>query len=744
MQTLYTMLMTVSMAIASGFANAALVVPTDIQQPGTQPQEIKNLESPVKCDNCHGGYNPSVEPAYNWRGSMMAHAGRDPIFWATLAIAEQDFDGAGDLCLRCHSTGGWLAGRSTPTDGSGLAAGDSDGVECDFCHKVTNPDNSDPLLQGVMNSPFIANQPNASDPDGIEGYYGSGMASMWGGSDKLGPYSDAAARHQFIQSQFHRSVDFCGTCHDVSNPAVGDLAHNHGTQPTADSVVADGTPGAPVDGKAAFNNPPYKYGIVERTFSEYKAGLISQTRVSDYPNLPDDLKGGALKVMYQAATTGGGNGDYEDGTTRYYSCQTCHMRPVTGVGCNLNGVPVRTDLPLHDMTGGNYWMPQAIQYLDSVGKLRLGGGMTALQTSAMLDGALRAKEQLALAASLSVSGNNVKVVNHTGHKLISGYPEGRRMWLNVKWYDGSNDLLREDGAYGPITVNVNSTQRQVNTLLDLDGTNTKIYEAHYGLTSEWAQQLLGLGYDPAMPVSYDRVSGAVNYTLGQVASQDPGTTHESFHFVLNNAVVKDNRIPPYGMSYEVARVRNALPVPATQYGYPASGDTYNYYDTVALNPPSGAQYATIDLLYQPTSWEYIQFLYLANKGQNTFLAEEGSNMLEAWLNTGMAEPYAMASATWVPLNDVDHDGVADTIDNCINVANADQRDTDIDHYGNFCDADFNGDLTVNLSDYSMFRSKFGTADPDADFNGDGTVNLGDYSIFRAAFGKAPGPSCCAP
>jgi hypothetical protein len=31
------------------------------------------------------------------------------------------------------------------------------------------------------------------------------------------------ATHQFLQSQFHRSVDFCGTCHDVSNPVVGDL-----------------------------------------------------------------------------------------------------------------------------------------------------------------------------------------------------------------------------------------------------------------------------------------------------------------------------------------------------------------------------------------------------------------------------------------------------------------------------------------------------------------------------------------
>jgi hypothetical protein len=85
-------------------------------------REVGNLETPDKCDNCHGGYNRAVEPAFNWRGSMMANASRDPIFWATLAIAEQDFDGSGDLCIRCHSTGGWYAGRSTPTDGSALTA----------------------------------------------------------------------------------------------------------------------------------------------------------------------------------------------------------------------------------------------------------------------------------------------------------------------------------------------------------------------------------------------------------------------------------------------------------------------------------------------------------------------------------------------------------------------------------------------------------------------------------------------
>ncbi len=645
---LLTIIFTVLHAV--GISYAANTVPSDIQQPGTQPGQVGNLETPDKCDNCHGGYNTSTEPAHNWRGSMMANAGRDPIFWATLAVAEQDFDGSGDLCIRCHSTAGWMAGRSTPTDGSGLAAGDADGVECDFCHKMTNPDNLE--LIGVQTFPFIAN--DGGTP--AIGYYGSGMSSIWGGNQKLGPYSDATARHQFIQSQFHRSVDFCGTCHDVSNPAVGNLAHNNGTQSTAGPVSADGVLGGPVAGKAAFNNFPYQYGIVERTFSEYKSAGLVKTRVKDYLTLPSDLQGGAIKTAYDSAVVAGTGGDYEDGTPRYFSCQTCHLLPITGQGCNKNPA-IRKDLPLHDMTGGNYWMPDAIQYLDSKGLLRLGGGLTAVQKAAMNDGKTRAMQQLSEAVSFTLTGNILKIVNQTGHKVISGYPEGRRMWLNIKWYDANNILLREDGKYGPlfdanaqpVTVTNPATGLpvQVNSILDLNDPNTKIYEAHYGMTREWANQLLTLGYSSSLPLSYNRYTGAVEFTLSQLAAQSSGTDHETFHFVLNNTVVKDNRIPPYQMSYDEARVRNALPIPATQYGSPTSGGFYNYWDEIPLNPPAGAESATIDMLYQPTSWEYIMFLYLANTGGNIFLSNEGVNMLEAWLNTGMAAPYIMASVVWV-------------------------------------------------------------------------------------------------
>jgi len=502
----------------------------------------------------------------------------------------------------------------------------------------------------VQIAPYIAND-GGTPP---VGYYGSGMGVLWGGMEKLGPYADAVPKHKFLASKFHRSVDFCGTCHDVSNSVVGNLAPHGGAQATAPAPVADGMIDGSVDTKAAFNNFPYQYGIVERTYSESKSGSLIGTRVSDYASLPDDLKAGAIAEAYDRSIQAGTGGDYEDGTPRYFSCQTCHLGPSEGVGCNKPGVPVRKDLPFHDLTGGNYWAPAAIQYLNGVGKLRLGGPLTSDETAGLQAGVLRAQHNLENAASLSVNGTTLRITNLTGHKLISGYPEGRRMWINVKWYDGSAQpvLLREDGAYGPLVDGLGNPVEvinpadgqpvQVRSILDLDDPNTKIYEAHHGLTQEWASALLGLGYPAGLALRYDRYTGAVEETLGDLGAESPGSYEESFHFVLNNQVVADNRIPTYGMSYATGLERNVLPVPLDQYGNPGPSGVYQHWDDFDLHPPAGWASATITLLYQPSSWEYIQFLDLANNGSDAFLADEGSNMLEAWIETGMAEPYAMA------------------------------------------------------------------------------------------------------
>ena len=61
-----------------------------VRMPGTQPEQNVILEAPNRCLNCHEGYNQAVEPGFNWKGSMMAQAARDPIFWACMAVAAQD------------------------------------------------------------------------------------------------------------------------------------------------------------------------------------------------------------------------------------------------------------------------------------------------------------------------------------------------------------------------------------------------------------------------------------------------------------------------------------------------------------------------------------------------------------------------------------------------------------------------------------------------------------------------------
>jgi RHS repeat-associated protein len=90
--------------------------------------------------------------------------------------------------------------------------------------------------------------------------------------------------------------------------------------------------------------------------------------------------------------------------------------------------------------------------------------------------------------------------------------------------------------------------------------------------------------------------------------------------------------------------------------------------------------------------------------------------------------------------DTDGDGVADIRDNAILVANANQRDTDGDGYGNIVDPDLNNDMIINLDDLSLMKQRFFSADADADLDGNGSVNFADLSILKSMFFKPPGDS----
>ena len=94
----------------------------------------------------------------------------------------------------------------------------------------------------------------------------------------------------------------------------------------------------------------------------------------------------------------------------------------------------------------------------------------------------------------------------------------------------------------------------------------------------------------------------------------------------------------------------------------------------------------------------------------------------------------------VVVSDLDGDGLLYLNDNCTDVDNADQRDTDGDGFGNACDSDLNGDGIVNSLDIGLFKQTIFTTDLDADINGDGIVSSIDIGLFKQMYLNQPGPS----
>jgi len=95
--------------------------------------------------------------------------------------------------------------------------------------------------------------------------------------------------------------------------------------------------------------------------------------------------------------------------------------------------------------------------------------------------------------------------------------------------------------------------------------------------------------------------------------------------------------------------------------------------------------------------------------------------------------------------DCDADGVVDTNDNCSIVHNPAQDDSDGDNCGNLCDADYNQNGLVSITDFGQFAICFGMTgcagkqhvEPISDAN---IVNIADFGYFASAFGGTPGPS----
>ncbi len=539
---------------------AQLPVPTtaeDFKQPGTQPSTINSdIVYSTGCTSCHAYFDIETEPYRAWNASLMGQAARDPIFHACLAIAEQDAAFSGELCIRCHAPGAWLAGRSDPSDGSGLveALGDFDGVTCNFCHRLVDP---------------ITDSANPPEDVGILAAISSGSGGGTGGMVPTAPHSgqfvvDPEDRrrgpydlgsfffHEWRESPFHRESLMCGICHDVSNPVYTlsssgtyDLNTLNAEHPT--HLKADAFP-------------------IERTFSEWSQ--------SEYAIRPVD--------------TGGLHGGNQPSVS---SCQDCHMPSTEGHGCRPDlGGALHTDLGRHHFNGANSWVLDAVRalYPDTE---------TGLDDESVTDANARNLEMMQSAADLqafyraSASGGDliVRVINETGHKLPTGYHEGRRMWVNVQFLDSFGNVFLQYGGY-----DLNAAT--------LDETGTTVYEAEQGLDANVAA-LSGL------------------------------PEGVSLHFALNNKIYKDNRIPPRGYTFDGFESVQAAPVGED---YPE----HHYWHDSSFPVPGQAHSAVVNLYHQTTSREYIEFL----RDENT-TNSAGQTAYDQWVLQGKSEPVLMDQTT---------------------------------------------------------------------------------------------------
>jgi len=183
----------------------------------------------------------------------------------------------------------------------------------------------------------------------------------------------------------------------------------------------------------------------------------------------------------------------------------------------------------------------------------------------------------------------VRVTNESGHKIPTGHIEGRRIWVNVRFLDGSGNLVGERGSYDYTTA-------------DLDASSTTVYEMRVGLSPD-AAAITGL---PA------------------------GVTG---HMALANTIEKDNRIPPRGFANAAFAAAGAPPV-GTEYA-----DGQYWHDSIYRAPIDDVS-AEVGLYYQNTPKEYIEELW-----HNNHTDSWGQILHDLWLQTGRGSPILMAAAS---------------------------------------------------------------------------------------------------
>jgi hypothetical protein len=369
--------------------------------------------------------------------------------------------------------------------------------------------------------------------------YGNGMMVVAENDTVFGPYEDSPP----VKSHKTRQSEF------TASSELCATCHDVSNPLAANDIRTD---------------PPHTYGIIERTYSEW---LLS---------------------------------DYSKGDDKR-TCQSCHFPAVEGGGLAARHKDAfhRDYLVQHGPVGGSIWVQQAI--IDIYGK-------DTVDADALINGIRKTREFLKTAADLDLSFPEegqvrLRVTNLTGHKLPTGYIEGRRMWVNVKFLDAEGAIIKEIGEYKMIETEIAGTKITARSLTD--ASETRVYECLPGLSDEQAAK-------------YGKTPG------------------KSFHFVLNDTIMRDTRIPPKGFNNAAFAERGCAPV-GIEY---ADGQ---YWDDITFKLPEGCTAVEASLIYEPVTMEYIRFLVEENQTDGT-----GKTLLNAWRNVGDTTAAVIATVKAAP------------------------------------------------------------------------------------------------
>lgn len=544
-------LVATAFGMEAGLAASAVGVPPDLTARGSQPGLTHPLESSGNCVGCHGnGPSEFHYPATSWKGSMMANAGRDPVFWAALDVANADGEslgvsGVGDWCLRCHVPSAWFAGRVSKTGDGGrvdgtngcLLQGDHDdvpsfgndyeGIGCHYCHRAEP--------EGPLGEPNPLESGDVWLDD--EACPGDSRPCRAGPYD----YTDGSTPppHPWKFSAYVSSSEMCGSCHEITSPS------NNGV-PLQTLVNAAG-----VDTGIPFP--------VERTYTEWLKSDYGTALFADGVEAEPLRNQPGRKVVQQQ------------------SCQDCHVNIARSddpgeeflacfFGPNRNG-----SLSVHNFSGANTWVPKVLK-----GEFPGLGIPEAFDQAVLWSTELLTERsaEVSLAAQRSADGQSleveVTVTNLSGHKLPTGYSEGRRMWLELEVRDAGSAIVYRNGAWDPTTG-----------ALSVDA-QTRIYEIKQGI--------------------WDADAARCRTTDAQGRAM--------FHLVLNNCIAKDTRIPPLGFTggddIEVAPVGVVYPPEAPASNRLLNADRVSY--VVPLPAAAGPYAVAARLHYQTVSKEYVEFL----------------------------------------------------------------------------------------------------------------------------------------